>query len=205
MPRQSHWNLPAARSSAAERARRLALDLAVGEQDRVALPRRRLVEQLGRRGDPRRRSPWRRRCASRSTACDGLAPGDVGHLRETGVRWVHHLRHGVTGQHREPGAVDDLLDRDLRGPAGRGDLGGRHVHRARRVDDDDLRGLGAARPARRPGSAAGDRHDAVHVGGTIGQVLVLEHLGSELRHARSSLAHVRRMGDPDRFDGVGSG
>ena len=88
------------------------------------------------------------------------------------------------GDHREPGAIDDLVD-----CRGRCLLGHRDVdlaHRARRVDDDDLAGIPLPYLPRSTCAGTGHRDDGVHVRAAVGQELVLIDLGAELSHLGAS-------------------
>ena len=115
-------------------------------------------------------------------------------LAMPGCGRVHHLGDAVAADDGEPRAVDDLVERHLGGASGGDDLRGRHVHRAGGVDDDDLGRLALAGLAGVAGAGAGDRHDGVHIGGPLGQVLVLEDLCLELSHVMSSLVPSVAMG-----------
>ena len=100
---------------------------------------------------------------------------------EPPVLRVDQLRLVRAGDHPEGDAVADRVDGDLGRASCRAHLGPRVIHRARRVDDDDLGGAGGARSLRVAGGAHG--HDGVDLLAAGRQELVLVGLGSEPGHA----------------------
>ena len=179
-------------------AARLRLVAAVGEQDRV------LLGHLRHLGEDRVRQPQpgaHRGAAGGPHVRDGalgLLAGARLHLHDRDRRV--RVREGAVGHvaaadDREPGAVGDLVDRHLRRVLGGVDV--RAAHRPRGVDDDDLRDAPAARRGG-PRAGAGHRDDRVHVRGTVGEELVLEHLGAEVGHCGSSIRLRSVPGRPGR-------